>query len=205
MVPCWTINGEAATRGIRLHGDPPSAILVGEAGRGRSLTTVPIPDGATVRDGVLTHAPTSYAGGVAVVLIRDQSGFRGWWRLTEAATAFCPDGDLDSPVVGVRQCPSCGGEGYHNLTVDGRPLRAIEPTALGKVVAAGRCAQGIAGRAGGGPEYLVIVRPCRFGIFRGGRLYGQPAWLTVTITDDGTVAVTPTVAALKTQAAAAAW
>ena len=44
----------------------------------------------------------------------------------------------------------------------------------------GAHAQGIAGRMGGGPEYLAIIEPgAKIQVHRGGRLYGAPANLVI--------------------------
>lgn len=58
-----------------------------------------------------------------------------------------------------------------------------------KVMAEGWCAQGAAGRMGGGPEYLLSVDgSASMAIERSGRLYGHPSLLQVEITE-GTVKV----------------
>lgn len=200
MAQCWTIAGGWAAPGIRLRGDPPGEVAVGEAGRGRSLTLVPVPAGATVRDGVLFQVPVTNDT-VAVLLIRDHSGYRGSWRLTEVPTALCPFGTPGEPGA-PGDCQTCGGGwSWHQPVVDNRPVQSIQPEQLGRVIARGYTAQGDAGRMGGGPEYLVAVRPGQFVIHRSGRLYGEPHWLTVTVNDAGYV----TVQLLKSRAALAAW
>ncbi len=77
---------------------------------------------------------------------------------------------------------------------------------IGKLIAEGRCAQGDAGRMGGGPEYLLALRPgARFSIQRLGRLYGAPGRLNVEIAEDGTPVLTDAWAAIKAAEADAAW
>jgi len=50
-----------------------------------------------------------------------------------------------------------------------------DPNAI-VIIAEGRCADGIAGRMGGGPEYLLILKnKCSIEISRSGRLYGAPS------------------------------
>jgi hypothetical protein len=57
-------------------------------------------------------------------------------------------------------------------------------------VADGRCAQGIAGAMGGGPEYLgVFAGGGELVIRRNGRLYGEPQTLVVRCTADGGVEI----------------
>lgn len=69
------------------------------------------------------------------------------------------------------------------------------------VVAEGACAQGDAGRMGGGPEYLAVVADGGSAtINRSGRLYGAPATLRVrnaggVLTVEDVAAVTATTAA----------
>lgn len=73
-------------------------------------------------------------------------------------------------------------------------------------IAYGACAQGIAGRAGGGPEYLLTIRPgYPVRITRTGRLYGSPAVLEVRCAADGVVTIHDVEAEARTATAAQAW
>jgi hypothetical protein len=81
----------------------------------------------------------------------------------------------------------------------------IRPEEIGRVIAAGRRAQGDAGRAGGGDELLIAARPGSFGIKRTGRLYGAPQFLTVRVHPDGQVEVVDAIAELETQKAGDSW
>lgn len=75
-----------------------------------------------------------------------------------------------------------------------------------KVLAKGFCAQGDAGRMGGGPEYLVRCQVgTAFEIVRNGRLYDKPAVLRVDVTEDGVVVSDPEAAARTAIATQAAW
>lgn len=73
------------------------------------------------------------------------------------------------------RCPLCQQEGH-------KPDRKHKQMLYGplpKIVLEGYCAQGDAGRAGGGPEYAVLLGPGGgFTIRRGGRLYGAEPWMT---------------------------
>jgi hypothetical protein len=125
-------------------------IAVGDSGRGRHLVVVPIPPGAVVSDDdVLTSCdgpPTS-----VLVLIPDHSGFRGSWHLRDART----EAEWDEVVGGA--------------FVDERDFGGV-------VIARGECAQGIAGKMGGGPEYLLrLDHGQAVEIVRQGRLYGRPS------------------------------
>jgi len=56
-------------------------------------------------------------------------------------------------------------------------------------VAEGRCAQGIAGAMGGGPEYLGVFTVGELTILRTGRLYSEPPTLVVRRKDNGELEV----------------
>jgi hypothetical protein len=144
-------------------------IPVGEAGRGRKLVRVPLPEGAKVSWsstpepsvtewwGTLVTAP----GPGTVILFRDHSGYRGTWTLS------------------------------------------IPPSAV--IIADGWCAQGIAGRMGGGPEYVIRApEGAEFKITRSGRLYGAPADLRVRVHADR-VEVADAAAEADSAEAAARW
>ena len=200
--------------GIALAED--GTISVGERGRGRTFVAVPVPAGAEVRDGTLWSVPASKSepAAVAVLLIRDHSGFRGGWRLGTAAERRCPEArDLAVPPreAPLGPCAGCGVTAWTGRVPLWRdehalvPNRALSPDSIGKVLAAGEAAQGAAGRMGGGAEYLILARPGRFSIRRSGRLYGAPAVLNVTVTADGHVIVEDAAAVIAAAEAAAAW
>lgn len=129
-------------------------ILVGESGRGRELVTVPLPPGAIFGQPDLLTECTGDATAV-VVFLKDQSGFRGGWSLRDARTA--EEWDI---IVSNPQSDDRPGERSH---------RAL-------VIAEGYCAQGMAGRMGGGSEYLLVLRHGQaVECVRGGRLYGAPS------------------------------
>lgn len=124
----------------------------------------------------------------AAVIIRDRSGFRGSWDLTNVppvcATGPAVRHDKDSwDAASVPACPACGRSLKTETSLD-RGHFVERPVCLypgrdapgsPKVLVEGRKAQGAAGRAGGGPEYLVIMEPGqRARIARSGRLYGNP-------------------------------
>lgn len=86
---------------------------------------------------------------------------------------------------------------------------ATDPSTKGapswKVIAEGRCAQGDAGRMGGGPEYLAILGEGQsVEIVRTGRLYGDSSRLLMR-NDGGEVVVSDADADAATAAAAAKW
>ncbi len=203
MAKCFEVTNGAVREGIALTKD--GKIAVGESGRSRSLTVVNPPAGAEISNNRLISVP----GAASVVLIRDHSGYRGSWSLRQYAEGRCP---LDGQLVGAEHghiCPHCGDDLYG--AVDGvkhgaAPGLPVKPTDLGKVIAEGRCAQGDAGRMGGGPEYLLALKPgARFSIQRQGRLYGSPGRLNVEITEDGRAVLTDAWATIKAAEANAAW
>jgi len=74
-----------------------------------------------------------------------------------------------------------------------------------RVIAEGYCAQGGAGRMGGGPEILAAVKPGSFELYRRGRLYGAPRIVRVTIHPDGKIELEDPVEAARSRVASAAW
>lgn len=165
MIRCYTIHDGTVREGIALKD---GHILVGEAGRGRHQIRVPVRQGTVNERGVLVAIPkpSRSPDAAALVLIRDQSGYRGSWELLSDSLEPC------------------------------------QPRSLGLLIAEGRAAQGEAGRAGGGPEYLLALPPVTFCIHRLGRLYGAPALLRVEVTADGHVAISDLLADRDSAAAA---
>lgn len=108
-------------------------IIVGEKGRGRKQIVLDPPQGSAIDgDALIGAASRNSPPDSVLVLIRDQSGYRGSWSLKNQK--------------GMR------------------------------IIAEGWCAQGDAGRMGGGPEYLATLdNGGSAEIHRSGRLYGEPA------------------------------
>jgi len=185
----------------KIHVGPDRMIAVGETGRGRERVLVPVPNGVTLTpEGIqggfaLTEAP----GTGALILIRDQSGFRGSWTLGGPYRATgCPQGK--HIPYGEGDCPRCGGRYEHQAMV------LSELPAGVRILAQGRCAQGMAGRAGGGPEYLLWAPPGTvLGVSRSGRTYGTPAEYYISVGSDGTVTLTDIVAEVKSAEAESAF
>ena len=205
MAKCFTVSYGAVTPGISLAKD--GTIWVGEEGRNRRLVRVKPPEGAEfTQDAFGCPVLASVPGPGVVLLIRDHSGFRGGWWLSEPLTAHCPyDGQ---PIPSNERCPGCGAPGgwfgavstQHHL-----PDNPVEADQLGKVIAHGYRAQGDAGRMGGGSEYLLRCQAgTRFSIRRSGRTYGNPHVFNVEVTADGVI-VTDAEADIAEKAAAAAW
>lgn len=211
MVQAYTMLNGSLRQGIALADD--GTITVGEEGRGRTLVRVPLPQGSEVRDGVVYQIPVSDPHVVAVVLIRDHSGFRGGWRLTAARseeewdlivrrdTAHRPPDGKGALAPGhqlemLGACPACAAIGR---------VPPVRPADV-QVIAQGFAAQGIAGRMGGGPEYLLALRPGdAIELVRSGRLYGEPAVLRLAVGSDGKPMVSDPRAEAWSRAAAARW
>lgn len=176
----FTLNKGRVSRGIAVTKD--GMIEIGEDGRARRLTLVPTPPGSEISERLLMSVPSSVPG--ALILIKDHSGFRGGWHFTS--------GPCTGPDTG-SWCPQCGCCGTHGWA-------KAEPP--GKVIASGVCAQGAAGRMGGGPEYLLAI-PVRttFLVRRTGRLYGAPSVIEVCVEADS-VSVSDYEAKARTQQAA---
>lgn len=127
--------------------------------------------GALARHGHLWRvAPGPAEGEACAVLVRDQSGYRGTWTLTGDPTPTgCPLAGEYSETSHL--CASCGVEvspwtRHADYTYGPAP----------RVLAQGMCAQGDAGRMGGGAEVVVVLRPGGgFVVRRAGRLYGREA------------------------------
>ena len=147
-------------------------ITLGEGGRGRRLTQIPVPPGSVLEGDRVVSCPGPET--TALVRIPDQSGFRGSWSLTGPITV--------EEAVGVLAARAADPVQDGDRLAERHPF--IEQPFGGKVIAEGRCAQGIAGAAGGGAEMLVSLAPGQgFSVLRGGRLYGHTA--TVTYIWDG--------------------
>lgn len=177
-------------------------VLVGETGRGRTLVRVPLPSGAEL-DGDGRQLLSLPGDGEAVVLIKDHSGFRGGWSLHAARPASDWDAWASTP-------PPPGAE--EGSSTHGEARRAAMPPRVSglpagvRVLAQGRCAQGDAGNAGGGPCYLLAVP---FGaaleLVRLGRLYGAPGTVRIDVSDSGDVKASVPGADAKSRLAGAGW
>jgi len=185
----------------KIHVGPDRMIAVGEPGRGREQVLVPVPDGVTMtpEGSDKGYALTSAPGAGALILIRDQSGFRGSWTLGGPyRSTGCQQGKIIP--YGEGECPRCGGRYEHQAVV------LSDLPAGVRILAQGRCAQGIAGRAGGGPEYLLWAPPgAVLGVSRSGRTYGAPADYYIRVADDGSVTITDVIAESKSREAESAF
>lgn len=169
---CFEVVGGTVLEGIALEN---GEVVLGEVGRGRQQTRVPLPAGARVEGGRFVGVPARSSDEV-VVCIRDHSGFRGGWRLRV-------------------QLPDGSWEEFYNLEPEALPIR---------VIAEGWCAQGTAGRMGGGPEYLLALREGQeVEVVRWGRLYGAPEVVRLRV-EGGRVVATDPEAEARRQAAGAA-
>lgn len=170
---CYTIDH----RGIRCR---EGKIILGESGRGRRLVSVPVPAHAVyASDRDPTGDPAlllECSGPLDEVLLRipDQSGFRGSWRLRAAR----PDSEWDAIVADPNTRPADECPAEHTPGV--------------AIVAQGWCAQGDAGRMGGGPDMLLTLRPdAPVEIVRTGRLYGSPSVVRLEVVDGAIVTSDP--------------
>jgi hypothetical protein len=165
LVACYEVGPpEAVHRGIPVNNA--GEIVLGEEGRGRILTAVPVPEGSIIENNIVLEIPVSHPTASAVVCIRDLSGYRGTWELLRTLPAevifeYARTGDLD-----IIAC-------------------AAEPVTPPLLVAYGRKAQGTAGRMGHGDELLFIARPDEsYDIVRYGRIYGRPRLLRLVVYED---------------------
>jgi hypothetical protein len=168
-IKAFTVSKGEIFQGIRLTN---GYIHVGEEGRGRRLVRVPLPENSIIEGEKLMGATAkTAAAAAAVVYIEDHSGFRGSWDLTYPRT----DEEWESIVQG-------RGEEV--------PKRKIaEPR---RMIAKGRKAQGAAGYAGGGEEYLLIMQEGdAYEIVRYGRLYGAPSVIKIQVKNGQLIATDP--------------
>jgi hypothetical protein len=165
LVACYEVGPpEAVHRGIPVGKE--NEIVLGESGRGRLETRVPLPEGSIIQDGIVYEIPVSHPTASAVICIRDLSGYRGTWELlrplpAEVIFEYARTGDLEVLA------------------------QAAEPVTPPLLIAYGRKAQGAAGRMGHGDELLFITRPDEsYDIVRYGRIYGRPRLLRLVVHED---------------------
>lgn len=221
MIPVVTLTPSGAQGGAYAYREGGRVgIVLGEAGRGRVRTFVPLPDDALlsrwgeedVRVGdasriadlwgwMVTRVPAPRGARDAVVLlvVRTFAGYRGHWTFRPWAERFCPR--EEAPLRIYEGCPDCGGHGRHQLAPGG----LVSAQDIGLVLAEGYCAQGEAGRMGGGAEYIIAARPGRFGIARSGRTYGQPDVLNISISPAGEVEMLDAVVYLRAAQVEGVW
>lgn len=170
-------------QGIRVTDD--GYIVVGESGRGRELKNVPVPSGSVVKDDLLIEIPSKSSG--VLLYIPDQSGYRGGWELYAAR----PDSDWDIIIQRNTEHAAAGHVGNAaDCTICPQPQKRARADV--KIIAEGYSAQGIAGRMGGGPEYLIHLKEGQaIEIVRHGRLYGEPAVVRLTCCDGKVVRSDP--------------
>lgn len=196
--PVYTVRGGAVARGAEVTsfalkgaGVEIPAVVVGEAGRGRSTGVLPVSGGRV--DRVLTAAVGVTRSGRPKLLVREEEegwspdavlvvlrspiGFRGknrhsgdirGWR---CASIACNERD-EQPLPVPEECPFCGAKpnGYW----DG-PVKLFHEFP-GEVLVEGRIAQGDAGRMGSGRQLVALIpRDTVFRVGIGGRLYGKPS------------------------------
>lgn len=196
---CYAISPSGATAGITLT---EGRLVLGEVGRGRTAVDVPLPEGSVVEVGRVVDLAIDGRG--AVVRIPNLSGFRGSWGLYAAPTpaerrrvraaaekieaaraairaAHVPGMDVCAPTAEY----AAAGRVFDAAVTAHKELKDElfgRPHAL-KVVAFGVCADGIAGRMGGGEDILLVMRPGEAALIRrSGRLYDSPARLIVRCT-----------------------
>ena len=218
----YTVTSGRINPGIAC--DEQARVVLGQSCRGSRQICAPLLSGAVIdwtpgvngrpATGLVRSVPGS-PGSIAVVVC-DHSGYRGGWHLRAAR----PEADWDKLVArAAAHCPPSGeGALAGGHTVDGScplcdQLVGTVPTtaeAMGvalpcKIVAQGFCAQGAAGRMGGGPEYLLVLADGQaVEIVRSGRLYGAPSCVRLTNVGGELVATDPRKEA-ETRRAAAAW
>ena len=172
---CFTMD----TPGIKCRD---GKINVGESGRSRKLVTVPLPPQPVFESDLKENGksdllieckgdPTS-----SLVYIPDQSGFRGSWYMRVPRT------EEEWDIIVSVPCSSECRMRFSGTDPDCPKHSKLAPETLPEVtiIATGECAQGDAGRMGGGPEYLLVLENRQaIEIVRSGRLYGDPSVIRI--------------------------
>jgi hypothetical protein len=164
LVPCFEVLPPTTIhKGIAVSKH--NEIVLGEEGRGRILTCVPVPEGSIIKGGTAYAIPVSNPNAAAMITIRDFSGYRGGWELVQ---------NLPADVLL-----------EYGRTLDFELVTQVaEKTDPPLLIAYGRKAQGMAGRMGRGDELLFIARLGEsYDIIRFGRLYGAPRVLRLNVLD----------------------
>lgn len=175
-IPCFSINtGGAIYPYIRLTES--GEIMVGEEGRGRKSVIVPLPEGSEIGR-VMEYSIVPIAKNIIT--------------------------SHEDAVIALFIQDQSGYRGTWQLCRD-LSDDELKPEEIGYVIADGWAAQGAAGRMGGGAEYLILAKPCRFVVRRKGRLYGDPEYFTVEIGGDSIVKCYDAIAAIEKSRAASAW
>jgi hypothetical protein len=140
--PCVTLAaGGKATDGIRLVG---GAIAIGEKGRSRKQISVVAPEGALIGeyDNLLGVPARVAPAGSVLVLIRDQSGFRGGWSMLHPSGVLvlvegqCAQGDAGNMGGGSEYLAMIAPGGSFEIKRTGRIYG--DPESLSVRVADGR-------------------------------------------------------------------
>ncbi len=142
--------------GLAVTSEPYPHIAVGEPGRGRKLVRVAL-GRRDFPEGGVSHIDD-------VGIFQTQKG----------TLLVVKETKLDNRALVLLKTPPGfrGSVSWYALTRNESVTLDESPKV--KLVAIGYCAQGMAGRAGGGPEYLAIIEPgTRLEVTRRGRLYGS--------------------------------
>jgi hypothetical protein len=190
---CYTINGTVSvSEGIETVD---GVIRIGEDGRGRKLVSAPVPQGAEVVDkrggprfeirwpngsgrfrGFLNQGVDKWAGAAPTADEAAQIAAQG------GAWAPCKPSPVTGRIVDVPAKNQPAGAVLVAIK-DQSGFRGSWSLADRHgviVLAEGACAQGDAGRMGGGPEYLAVIADGGTAtINRSGRLYGKAETIRV--------------------------
>lgn len=145
----YEVTDTGVVYGVKVNLDPYPHVAVGEEGRGRVLTRVPL--GRRFFESLGEEARVTQAS-----IIRTKKG----------TLLIVEERPGDNRALALLRLPAgYRGEGWYTPLEDGVT-----------VLARGRVAQGLAGRMGGHEELLVIMQPgARIRFQRTGRLYGRPS------------------------------
>jgi len=176
-IPCFSIKKDGQCLPYIKITDT-NEIIIGEEGRGRKMIAVPLPAGTEI-DKVEEYSIVSVVRRIST--------------------------SHDDVVVALLIEDQSGFRGTWWLCRDLSDNDELNPEEIGYIIAKGWCAEGAAGRMGGGPEYLILARPGKFIIHRKGRLYGDPEYIAVEIGGDGVVKCYDIVAAVNRIKAARSW
>lgn len=192
-------------QGLPFESSPYPHVPVGEPGRGRVLTRFPVGRrlAESLQDvGRIERADVLRTDKGTLLLVEERrlddrralvlagvpAGYRGIVHVWAAGPQHpCPDRGAEL----YQRCHLCGampeadayGSPRHPDSGESEWWLLLSPAGQANargvtVLAAGRCAQGEAGRMGGHPELLLLLEPgARLLFHRHGRTYGAPKWL----------------------------
>lgn len=182
-IPCWTISNGFIVQGIKLSDERKISVLKYQWYDEKYCVKVPF--GSFVDKNILLSIKRTdrlrKVGAVALIHIKDHSGYGGIWQIVPYATSFCSK-KFSFHYDTCAKCKYAGRSGLHNL------LPPPEPVAISSlgIVLSHRNLSSIDRQIRPISELLFVARPCKFSIKRYGTLYnGETDRINVIVHSDG--------------------